>query len=186
MRLHMKHQPVLQVSAWFPILEYDERRNAQYRNHVLQENIYGDTEHLPLQESAEHVHHDCQAEDHEQILELHVQKSHFRREISWDWCHRNCHKSFPLVVSTTRIEVISFHLTPAVPLVTKNSPSLSRPETMRHRMAPRKCRVWLNWWWTCCSNSPPNFNAPTATCIPAYTGRMTFANQSTRFNSEFQ
>jgi hypothetical protein len=37
-----------------------------------------------------------------------------------------------------------------------------------------------------CSNSPPNFKAPTATFIPAYTGRMTFANQSTRFKSEFQ
>src|SRR5712672_4149233 len=40
---------------------------------------------------------------------------------------------------------------PAVPFVTKNSPSRSSPETIRHKMAPRKCRVWLNWWWTCCS-----------------------------------
>ena len=31
-----------------------------------------------------------------------------------------------------------------------------------------------------------NWGAPTVTCIPAYTGRMTLANQSTRFRSEFQ
>ena len=41
------------------------------------------------------------------------------------------------------------------------------PDAMRHKIAPKKCRAWLNWWWTWCSNNPPNFSAPTATCIPA-------------------
>jgi hypothetical protein len=78
----VKPQPVLEVAARFPVLEQDEGGNTQHGNDVLQKYIHGDTEHLPLQKSAEHVHHDGQSEDDEQIFKLQIQERDLRRQVS--------------------------------------------------------------------------------------------------------
>src|ERR1700678_3414971 len=130
MRLHVKPQPVLEVAARFPVLEQDEGGNTQYGDDVLQKDIHRDSEHLPLQESAEHV------------LNLQIEERDLRRQIPRNRCHCERHISLLRPLFSVRIASLP-QLTPAVPLATKNSPSRRRPEAMRHSMAPRKCRVWL-------------------------------------------
>src|ERR1700730_4421922 len=90
-RFRVKHHPIQEISTLFAVLEQHQRRYAHNRNDVLQHHVHGQTEHLPIKESPEDIHHDGHCQDREHILCFEPGESYPRPEISVDWRNVQSH-----------------------------------------------------------------------------------------------
>src|SRR5437667_10819420 len=81
-RLGMKQQPVMEVSALLGILEQHQRGNAQHGHHVLQDHVHTQAEHLSVQKPSENVRTDRQSKNREQLFSFEAKKRDACPEVS--------------------------------------------------------------------------------------------------------